>query len=270
MGLLEGKVALVTGAARGQGRSHAVRLAEEGADIIAVDVCEEIPGMPYEAATPDELDETAALVEKEGRRVIAARVDIRDREGLSTAVESAVADLGRLDVIVANAGICFPAVWDEVTPENWDTTIAVNLTGTWNTVMAGARHLVAAGGGSIILISSAAGIRVQPFLVPYTASKFGVRGLAKAFAVELGEYNIRVNSIHPCAVDTPMGGGRVLGIIGDALEAHPKLGGMFANILPAEKAQSSDITNSVVFLASDQSAFITAHEITPDAGVTEY
>ncbi|MFT4043293.1 MAG: mycofactocin-coupled SDR family oxidoreductase [Gordonia sp. (in: high G+C Gram-positive bacteria)] len=270
MGLVDGKVAFITGAARGQGRSHALRLAEEGADIIAIDVCEGLPDVPYEKATEADLAETVALVEKTGRRIISAKVDTRDLEGLTRVVDEGVAEFGRLDIIVANAGICIPAMWDRVTPQVYDDHISVNVTGTYNTVIAGARHLIEAGGGSVVLVSSAAGIRVQPFLVPYTTSKFAVRGMAKAFAVELGEYNIRVNSVHPCAVNTPMGGGDVLGIIGEALEQHPKLGGMFANILPVEQAQPSDITNTVLFLASDQSTFITAHELAPDAGVTEY
>ena len=209
-GRVEGKVALVTGAARGQGRAHALRLAEEGADIVAVDVCAEL-GVPYPSSTPEELAETVALVKKLGRRIVSAQVDIRDIGALRTAVDDAVAELGRLDVVVANAGICVPAMWDRVTPELFEHHQSTNVTGTWNTVMVGAPHLVRAGGGSVILISSAAGLTVQPFLVPYTTSKFAVRGMAKAFAVELGEHGIRVNSVHPCAVRTPMGGGDVLG-----------------------------------------------------------
>ncbi|GAA2866749.1 mycofactocin-coupled SDR family oxidoreductase [Pseudonocardia halophobica] len=268
-GRVEGKVALVTGAARGQGRAHAVRLAEEGADIVAVDVCADL-NVPYPSSTPEDLAETVALVEKLDRRIVSAQVDIRDLSGLRSAVDGAVAELGRLDVVVANAGICVPAMWDRVTPELFEYHQSVNVTGTWNTVMVAAPHLVAAGGGSVIITSSAAGITVQPFLVPYTTSKFAVRGMAKAFAVELGEHGIRVNSVHPCAVQTPMGGGGVLGIIGEALEAHPNLGGMFTNILPLEQAEPRDIANTVLFLASDESRFMTAHELSPDAGVTEY
>jgi SDR family mycofactocin-dependent oxidoreductase len=269
MGRVSGKVALVTGAARGQGRAHALRLAEEGADIVAVDLCAPMD-VPYESSTPDDLAETVALVEKLDRRVVSAQVDIRDLGAFRTVVDDAVAELGKLDVVVANAGICVPAMWDRVTPELFEYHQSVNVTGTWNTVMVGAPHLVASGGGSVIITSSAAGITVQPFLVPYTTSKFAVRGMAKAFAVELGEHNIRVNSVHPCAVQTPMGGGGVLGIIGEALEAHPNLGGMFTNILPLEQAEPRDIANTVLFLASDESRFMTAHELSPDAGVTEY
>jgi SDR family mycofactocin-dependent oxidoreductase len=268
-GRVAGKVALVTGAARGQGRAHALRLAEEGADIIAVDLCAPMD-VPYDSSTPEDLAETVALVEKLDRRIVSARADIRDLDALRNAVDDAVGELGHLDVIVANAGICVPAMWDRVSPTMFDDTLSTNVTGTWNTVMVGAPHLVEAGGGSIVLISSAAGLTAQPFLVPYTTSKFAVRGMAKAFAVELGEHNIRVNSVHPCAVRTPMGGGGVLGIIGEALEAHPNLAGMFTNVLPLEQADPVDIADTVLFLASDESRFFTAHELAPDAGVTEY
>jgi NAD(P)-dependent dehydrogenase (short-subunit alcohol dehydrogenase family) len=226
--------------------------------------------VPYDSATPEDLDETVLLVEKLGRRIVSRQIDIRDLDALRRGVDSAVSELGRLDVVVANAGICVPSMWDRVSPEQFDLHMSTNVQGTWNTVMVGAPHLITAGGGSIIIISSAAGLTVQPFLVPYTTSKFAVRGMAKAFAVELGEHNIRVNSVHPCAVQTPMGGGGVLGIIGEALEAHPQLGGMFTNILPLEQAQPVDIANTVLFLASDESKFFTAHELSPDAGVTEY
>ena len=157
-----GKVALVTGAARGQGRADALRLAREGADVIVVDVCAPLPSVAYDSATPEDLAETVRQIEKTGRRVISGIVDIRDLDTLRGIVDDAVRQLGRLDVIVANAGICVPKAWDQVTPKIFDDTISTNVTGTWNTVMAGAPHLVAAGGGSVILISSAAGLKVQP------------------------------------------------------------------------------------------------------------
>jgi NAD(P)-dependent dehydrogenase (short-subunit alcohol dehydrogenase family) len=226
--------------------------------------------VPYDSSTPEDLAETVRLVTALGRRIISLEADITDLAALREGVDSAVGELGHLDVVVANAGICVPGMWDQVSPETFDLHMSTNVRGTWNTVMVGAPHLVTAGGGSIIIISSAAGLTVQPFLVPYTTSKFAVRGMAKAFAVELGEYNIRVNSVHPCAVQTPMGGGGVLGIIGEALEAHPQLGAMFNNILPVGQADPVDIANTVLFLASDESTFFTAHELAPDAGVTEY
>lgn len=268
-GRLEGKVALITGAARGQGRSHAVRFAEEGADVIAVDVCDDL-GTPYPAATGQDLEETARLVGRTGRRIVTAPVDVRDLDALRGVVDAAVSELGGLDTVVANAAICVPAMWDRVTPELFEAHMSTNVTGVWNTAMVGAPHLVARGGGSMILVSSAAGITVQPFLVPYTTSKFAVRGMAKAFAAELGEYGVRVNSVHPSAVRTPMGSSDVLAIVGEGLEAHPRLAGMFTNILPVEQLEPEDITGTVLFLASEESRSMTAHELVPDAGVTEY
>jgi SDR family mycofactocin-dependent oxidoreductase len=269
-GRVAGKVALITGAARGQGRADALRLAEEGADVIVVDVCAPLPSVPYDSATPEDLAETVSLIEKTGRRVISGIVDIRDLDKLRRIVDDAVQQLGRLDVIVANAGICVPKPWDQVTPQIYEDTITTNITGTWNTVMAGAPHLVRAGGGSVILISSAAGIKVQPFMVPYTTSKFAVRGMAKAFAAELGQHNIRVNSVHPTGVNTPMGSGNMQAEIGAAIAGYDRLGAMFINMLPVESTEPEDVADTVLFLACDDSKFITAHEIAPDAGVTEF
>jgi SDR family mycofactocin-dependent oxidoreductase len=269
-GRVAGKVALITGAARGQGRADALRLAEEGADVIVVDVCAPLPSVPYDSATPEDLAETVSLIEKTGRRVISGIVDVRDLDKLRGIVDDAVQQLGRLDVIVANAGICVPKPWDQVTPQIYEDTISTNITGTWNTVMAGAPHLVRAGGGSVILISSAAGIKVQPFMVPYTTSKFAVRGMAKAFAAELGQHNIRVNSVHPTGVNTPMGSGNMQAEIGAAIAGYDRLGAMFINMLPVQSTEPEDVADTVLFLACDESKFITAHEIAPDAGVTEF
>lgn len=269
-GQLSGKVALITGAARGQGRAHAVRLAQAGADIIAVDIAGPLPSVVYDSPTPADLAETVHLVEKEDRRIIAAQVDIRNLEGLRSAVDDAVAELGRLDVVVANAAICVPAAWNEVTPTMFDDTLSTNVTGTWNTVMVGAPHLVRAGGGSIILVSSAAGLKVQPFMVPYTTSKFAVRGMAKAFAVELAKHHIRVNSLHPTGVATPMGSGDMQATLGKAIATDPRLAPMFSNLLPVDITQPEDVAETVLFLASDASRYITAHEVAPDAGVTEF
>jgi SDR family mycofactocin-dependent oxidoreductase len=269
-GRLDGKVALITGAARGQGRAHAVRLAREGAAIVAVDLAGPLPSVPYESPTPADLAETAVLVEKLDRRIITAQVDTRDLNGLRSAVDEAVAELGRLDVVVANAAICVPRAWDEVTPTIFDDTLSTNVTGTWNTVMAGAPHLIRAGGGSIILVSSAAGIKVQPFMVPYTTSKFAVRGMAKAFAAELAKHHIRVNSLHPTGVNTPMVMGGMQAALGKATAGDPRLAPMFSNLLPVDITEPEDVSAVVAFLASDESRYITAHEVAPDAGVTEF
>jgi len=181
-----------------------------------------------------------------------------------------VAQLGRLDIIVANAGICIPASWDEVTPEVFSDTMTVNVFGVWNTVMVGAPHVVDAGGGSIVLISSAAGLKAQPFMVPYTTSKFAVRGMAKAFAAELARHQIRVNSVHPTGVNTPMMSEGLMTKLHPAMEKDPRIGGMFTNLLPVEAVEPSDISDTVLFLASDESRYMTAHELAPDAGVTEF
>ena len=265
-----GKVALVTGAARGQGRAEAVRLAAEGADVIVVDICAPLPSVPYDSATPSDLSETVALVEKTGRRVISGITDTRDLDKLRGIVDDAVAQLGRLDIVVANAAICVPKPWDQTTPEIFSDTTSINITGTWNTVMVAAPHLVRAGGGSIILISSAAGLKVQPFMVPYTTSKFAVRGMAKAFAAELAKHNIRVNSVHPTGVNTPMGTGGMAQEIGAAIAGDERLGAMFMNMMPVDITQPEDVADTVLFLASDESKYITAHELAPDAGVTEF
>ncbi|TCK25959.1 mycofactocin-coupled SDR family oxidoreductase [Pseudonocardia endophytica] len=267
---IEATVALVTGAARGLGRACAVRLAAEGADVIAVDVCGPLPGVDYDSAEPSDLDETVALVEKEGRRAVRVQVDVRDLDGLRAGVDDGVSRLGRLDTVVANAGICIPRAWDAVTPEILRDTLDVNVVGVWNTVMAGAPHLVERGAGSIVVISSAAGLKVQPFMVPYTTSKFAVRGMAKAFAVELGRHGVRVNTVHPTGMTTPMGTGEMQSALGTAMATDPRLGGMFTNLIPVQAVDPDDVARSVLFLASDDSRYVTGHELAPDAGVTEF
>lgn len=266
---LSGKVALITGAARGQGRAHAVRLSAEGADIIAIDIAGPLPAsVPYNSPTPDDLAETARLVRGNGKKVVTAAVDIRDFDALRAAVDKAVGALGRLDVIVANAGICSPAPWNQITPQAFRDTIDTNVIGTWNTVMAGARHIIAGGrGGSIILIGSAAGINMMPFMIHYTASKHAVIGMARAFAAELGRHNIRVNSLNPGSVATPMGGGRMREALQSAADAYPHLRGMHRALLPETTAQPEDIADAVAWLASDQSRLVTATQVSVDIGV---
>ena len=206
-GRLQGKVAFITGAARGQGRSHAVRLAEEGADIIAVDICDDYPTVGYAMATQADLAETVNAVEALDRRIVASQADVRDLGALKAAVDGGVTQLGRLDVVCANAGICTIQAWNEVTSAVWQDTLDTNLTGVWNTMVAAAPHLIAAGGGSIICTSSTAGIKGLPFLAPYVAAKHGVVGIAKTMANELARHQIRVNTVHPTGVDTPMAAG---------------------------------------------------------------
>ncbi len=266
---LTGKVALVTGAARGQGRAHAQRLSAEGADVILVDIAGPLPpSVPYDSPTPDDLAETARLVTSSGRRALPAKVDIRDLDALRSAVDEAVGELGRLDVIVANAGICCPSPWDQITGESFRDTIDTNVVGTWNTVMAGAHHIIDGGrGGSIILIGSAAGVKMQAFMVHYTASKHAITGMARALAAELGRHHIRVNSLHPGAVVTPMGTGRMRAALQAAAETYPHLQGLHKPLLPEGIAQPEDIADAVAWLACDESRFVTASAVSVDLGV---
>jgi SDR family mycofactocin-dependent oxidoreductase len=265
-GRVAGKVALITGAARGQGRSHALRLAAEGADVIALDVCAPVADIGYVTATSEDLATTAELVEAAGAKVVTYKVDVRDARGMADAVADGVARLGRLDISVANAGVCSIQRWDEVTPELWDTVVGINLTGVWNTCVASIPHLLEAGGGSMILVSSAAGLKGQPFLTPYVASKHGLVGIMRSLANELAGQHIRVNSLHPTGVDTPM----LIGMAGltDRLEANPELGPLFHNSLPVDLLQPEDISNAVLFLASDEARYVTGLTMTVDAGTT--
>jgi len=205
-GTLDGKVAFVTGAARGQGRSHAVRMAQEGADVIAIDICGPVDDtITYPLATSDELAETARLVEAQGRKVLAREVDIRDLAALQQVVSDGVAQFGRLDVLIANAGVLSWGRLFEMPEEQWDSVVGVNLSGTWRTIRAAVPAMIEAGnGGSIIIVSSSAGLKATPGNGHYAASKFGLVGLTNALSLEVGEFGIRVNSIHPYSIQTPM------------------------------------------------------------------
>lgn len=270
-GRLAGKVALITGAARGQGRAHAVRMASEGADIIAVDIAGKLPScVPYDPASPDDLSETVRLVEETNRRIIASVVDTRDFDGLRRVVADGVAALGRLTSSSPTPG-CAPQAWDDITPEDFRDVMDINVTGTWNTVMAGADKIIEGGrGGSIILISSAAGMKMQPFMIHYTASKHAVTGLARAFAAELGKHSIRVNSVHPGPVNTPMGSGDMVTAVGKTMETNPQLSHVLTPFLPDWVAEPEEIADTVCWLASDESRKVTAAQIPVDQGSTQY
>ncbi|MBV8294782.1 MAG: mycofactocin-coupled SDR family oxidoreductase, partial [Mycobacterium sp.] len=257
---LSGRVALVTGAARGQGRAHAIRLAREGADIIAVDLAGPLPErVPYEPATPEDLAETQRLVQALNRRAVCSVADIRDLDQLSRAVAAAVGELGRLDVIVANAGICIPEPWNTISERSFRDIIDTNVVGTWNTVMAGVPHIIdGRHGGSIILTGSTAGLKMQPFMVHYTASKHAVTGMARAFAAELGRHSIRVNSVHPGPVNTAMGSGDMVAAVAKATETYPQLANVLTPFLPNWVAEPEDIADAVCWLASDESRNVTA------------
>ncbi|ODU07059.1 MAG: 3-ketoacyl-ACP reductase [Pseudonocardia sp. SCN 72-86] len=266
-GRVTGKVALVTGGARGQGRSHAIRLAQEGADVIVIDSLADVPRAAYPMATADDLARTIDSVEALGRRIVARRADVRDQEALRAAVSEGVSELGRLDVVCANAGICIPGAWEEIDSAAWQATLDINLTGVWHTIAVSAPHLVRAGGGSIICTGSTAGVKGVPFMVPYVAAKHGLVGVAKAMANELGPHGIRVNVVHPSGVETAMtpGLGRMMELIGE----NPRLGAAaFTNALPVERLLPGDVTDAVLFLASDESRYVTGTELKVDAGNT--
>jgi SDR family mycofactocin-dependent oxidoreductase len=271
MGTLTGRVALVTGAARGQGRSHAVRLAEAGADVIAVDICAPIPEMPYAMAAAEDLEETARRVEAVDRRIVTARVDVRDGDGLATAVGKAAQELGGLDVVVANAGVSTILASDGTAPDaTWDAVVGTNMTGVWHTVEAALPALRETGrGGSIVLISSTAGLKGlvgaagTPATLAYTASKHGVVGLMKAYAVGLAKESIRVNTIHPTGVDTPMLANETLGTW---FAEHPGDAEMMANALPVATIAPGDVSDAVLWLASDAAQYVTGVALPVDAG----
>jgi len=266
-GRVAGKVAFITGAGRGQGRSHAIRLAEEGADIIAVDILADYATVGYAMSREPDLAQTAKAVEALDRRIVTAKADVRDPAALEAAVEAGVAQLGRLDIVCANAGICTVQEWNQVSPQVWQDTLDTNLTGVWNTFVVTIPHLIASGGGSIIATSSVAGLKGLPFLAPYVAAKFGVTGIVKAMANELAEHGIRVNSVHPTGVNTPMGSG--LGGMEPTIERHPALGPIFMNTLPdVQSTEPVDISNAVLWLASDESRYVTGLEMRVDAGAT--
>jgi (+)-trans-carveol dehydrogenase len=204
MARLEGKVAFITGAARGQGRSHAVRLAEEGADIVAVDIASQIDTVPYTMGTPEDLAQTVKEVEALDRRIVATAVDVRDYDALKAALDDGVAQLGRLDVVAANAGIVSFGAGTELAEQAWRNVIDVNLTGVWHTVKAAVPHLRAAGGGSIVITSAVGGLKGVPNLAHYAAAKHGLVGLMRTLANELAPEMIRVNTVHPGSVDNDM------------------------------------------------------------------
>ncbi|KRE22959.1 mycofactocin-coupled SDR family oxidoreductase [Agromyces sp. Soil535] len=275
MGRLDGKVAFITGAARGQGRSHALRMAEEGADIIAVDVARQLPTVEYAMSTPDDLAETVRQVEALDRRIVAREADVRDYPALKSALDDGVAELGRLDIVSANAGIFSQGRADELSDESWDEMIGVNLTGVWHTAKAAIPHLKAAGGGSIILTSSTAGIKGFENFAHYVSAKHGVVGLMRTLALELAPDMIRVNSVHPTSVDTPMIQNEMLyALFAPDLEpaerTRERLAERFQamNALPVPWVEPVDISNAVLWLASDESRYVTGVMLPVDAGAT--
>jgi SDR family mycofactocin-dependent oxidoreductase len=267
MGALEGKVAFITGAARGQGRAEAVRLASDGANIIAIDICDQIASVPYPMATADDLAATVKLVEDIGARIVALEADVRDQSTLATAVQAGLDEFGRLDIVVANAGIA-PM---ESGAEGWRDVIDVNLTGVHNTVEVAMPRLIEQGdGGSIVLISSAAGLvgigGGDPGSLGYTAAKHGMVGLMRAYANQLAGHSIRVNSIHPAGVNTPMIDNDhtrqwLANVIANS-KRPPDMG----NAMPVAVLEVEDIAAAVAWLVSDEARYITGVTLPVDAG----
>ena len=279
-GTLEGRVAFVTGAARGQGRAHAVRLAREGADVIISDICAPVSDtIPYPGTTPEDLRETVRLVEAEGRKVLAREVDVRDDAAVRQLVADGVEQFGRLDILVANAGVLsWGRLW-ELTDEQWNTVIDTNLTGTWRTLRAVVPAMIEAGnGGSIVVVSSSAGVKATPGNSHYAASKHGLTALTNSLALEAGEYGIRVNSIHPYSVATPMTeNDAMMGVFA----AHPSYLHGFAPMpyLPVGQSATGkrsdfmtvdEVADVVVWLAGDNSATLSGSQISVDRGVLKY
>lgn len=268
MGKLEGKVAFITGAARGQGRSHAIRLAQEGANIIAVDICSQIDTVPYPMSTPADLEETVAAVEALDRRIVAVQADVRDIAALKSAVERGVTELGAIDIILANAGIA-PQGTEVDDDQAFRDVVEVNLFGVHNTVKAAVPSMIEKGaGGAIVLTSSTQGLSGaggdgSGATTGYAASKHGVVGLMHTYTNWLAQYSIRVNTVHPTGVNTPM-------VVNDAMQAflaaNPGMGAAMANLLPVPMIEAVDISNAIVWLVSDDARYVTGVALPVDAG----
>jgi (+)-trans-carveol dehydrogenase len=273
MGRVEGKVALITGAARGQGRAHALRLADEGADIIAIDICRPVETVDYQGTTEEDLAETERLVKNAGRNVVAAVADVRDYDAISAVVSRGVEQLGHLDIVIANAGImAHPAKIWQFSEQQWQTTMDVNLTGVWHTLKATVPVLIEQGtGGSIIMTSSTAGAKGAANFGNYVATKHAIIGMSKTAAIELGEYGIRVNTILPTSVDTHLIQSQPLyDLFRPDLESpsradtEPSFESL--HLLPLRWLQPSDIAAAALWLASDESKYVTGLELRVDAG----
>ncbi len=265
MGKLEGKVAFITGAARGQGRAHAVLMAREGADIAALDICRDLPYPRYSLAVRSDLEETARQVRECGRQVIELVADVRDSAAMATAVNETIAVFGHIDILVCNAGIADMALTWDITEEWWDTMIDVNLKGYWLAVKYVVPHMLAQQtGGSIIMTSSVAGLRGEPGMAHYCASKWGVIGLANSLAQELAPHNITVNTLHPTAVNTAIiaGMAKAADMATEDLVEFIRHG----NALPVKLIEAEDVANAALWLVSDEARYVTGQKLNIDAG----
>lgn len=263
-GRLEGKVAFITGIAQGQGRAHAIRLADDGADIIGVDSCEQFETVPYPLPSEDDLQQTVKEVEARGRRIVARKADVRDLDALQRAYDAGVAELGPVTVVVANAGIGPGGMTSP--DQQWDDVVAINLKGVWNTLRVTLDPMIENGqGGSIILTSSTGGLVGNgvnaPGIIAYTAAKHGVIGLLRCYANIGAPHFIRVNSVAPTTVDTPMTTG-----LEDVVKDIPELMSALTNALPVFKVEAIDVANAVAWLASDESRYVTGTVLPVDAG----
>jgi SDR family mycofactocin-dependent oxidoreductase len=269
---LQGKVALITGAARGQGRSHAIRLAEDGADIIAIDIAAPIPTAYYPAATPADLQLTAKLVEGEGARVLAAEADVRDQDALDEAVRRGLTAFGHIDIVVANAGTATHAPTWELGDDRWQTVIDVNLTGVWRTVRACVPSMIASGrGGAVVLTSSLAGLHGYGNIASYVAAKHGVNGLMRTLANELGPHNIRVNTVCPGLINTDMMMNEATYAMFQPAVQNPTLEDTrpvfrAMQLLPLDWLEPRDVSNAIAFLVSDEARAITGVALPVDGG----
>jgi SDR family mycofactocin-dependent oxidoreductase len=270
VGKLDGKVAFITGAARGQGRSHAVELAKEGANIIAVDICDQIESVPYAMSDSADLKETAELVEENERRIVAIEADVRNLNALQQAYDEGVSQLGPASIVVANAGVYSPIPTSR--PDQWQDVIDVNLTGVYHTVKVAEQSMIKANtGGSIVLIGSTAALSAPhqggsgAGSLAYTAAKHGVVGLMRAYANYFAPYSIRVNSVHPTGVDTLMVTNKTLQ---DYFQAVPEMADVFPNALPVQMVAPSDVSDAVVWLCSDGAKYVTGVALPVDAGFT--
>ena len=272
MGKLDGKVALITGGARGQGRSHALTFAREGAEIVLCDVASALPTVPYPLASTGDLADTVRMVEDLGRRCLAAQADVRDGEALRDLVERAISELGRIDILVANAGIeSFGKTW-ELTDEQWDEMVAVNLTGVWKSCKAVIPSMIERNTGVILITSSIAGLKGLMNQAHYCASKHGVVGLMRTLALELAPHGIRVNTVHPSSVDTPIiknqamytlfSGGNPDATLEEVTPAFKAL-----NLLDTPWMEPQDISNAMLWLASDDARYVTGTTLSVDAGL---
>jgi (+)-trans-carveol dehydrogenase len=272
MGQLDGKVAFITGIARGQGRSHALTLAREGAHIIGLDICTKPASTPYPGASPADLDETIRLVEEAGRKIVAEQADVRDLAQVQAVFDRGIAHFGRVDIVLPNAGICAGGLTWEITPEAWQEMLDVNLTGPWNTVRVALPTMIDQGdGGSIVFTGSVDALKGSANISSYAASKHGVTGLMRSLANEVGQYGIRVNSINPGHVDTDMlGNDFVWRLFRPDLDAPTKddVIGSFTgtNLLPVPWMQPQDISNAILYLVSDAGRYATGTTQLLDSG----